>query len=694
MSTMPIRGADGNNYTIAVPNPNGQAPSASSSPVVIASDQSPIPVSLVAPRTDTLWTDDTGSFFVRVDQGGTITWTTITGGASSAPSTGARPAAGPSVLLSRSSYAATASGTGYAINDFLDHFVTTDPQSGAILGNFWIDITAGATVATPPSSGNISPISALPTGAATAANQSTAISSLATLITNTGRIPSLGQAASSASVPVVLASTQVGTAGTPSTTVLTVQGSGSGTALPVSLASLPALTTGSAIVGRFGIDQTTPGTTNGVQIVSGIPTGNNTIGSIKVLDGTGNGLTSTSGALDVNLKTSGITVSVSGTFWQATQPVSAASLPLPTGAATSANQSTEITSLASIVTNTTGIATSSLQTTGNSSLASIVTNTNKIPSLGQAANAGSVPVTLSSTQVGTAGTPSTTVLSVQGVASGTALAVTGTFWQATQPVSGTLAVSSVSGSVAVTGTFWQATQPVSGTVGVSGSVAVTGTFWQATQPVSFTMPALVSGSATIGAVKVTDGTNTVTVKAASTAAVAADTAQVVALSPNNNTLANALLTKMTDGTNTAAVKAASTAPVATDPALVIAISGNSAAHPVTPQVGGSNISSANPMPVSTPLAGLVVTQKAIAVANTAIAFSANALVNGVIITASPSNTGPIWIGGSGVLETDDGTGNGYKLVPGQSSPGLGVLNTNAVYIIGANVGDFATAIGN
>lgn len=36
---------------------------------------------------------------------------------------------------------------------------------------------------------------------------------------------------------------------------------------------------------------------------------------------------------------------VSGTFWQSTQPISVASLPLPTGAATSANQSTANTSL-------------------------------------------------------------------------------------------------------------------------------------------------------------------------------------------------------------------------------------------------------------------------------------------------------------------------------------------------------------
>jgi hypothetical protein len=45
---------------------------------------------------------------------------------------------------------------------------------------------------------------------------------------------------------------------------------------------------------------------------------------------------------------SAVTQPVSGTFWQATQPVSAASLPLPSGAATASNQTTENTSLASI----------------------------------------------------------------------------------------------------------------------------------------------------------------------------------------------------------------------------------------------------------------------------------------------------------------------------------------------------------
>ena len=72
------------------------------------------------------------------------------------------------------------------------------------------------------------------------------------------------------------------------------------------------------------------------------------------------------------------------------------------------------------------------------------------------------------------------------------VAVTGTFWQTTQPVSGTV---SVSGTVAVSGTFWQATQPVS----IASAVAVTGTFFQATQPVSAASLPLPSGASTSAA---------------------------------------------------------------------------------------------------------------------------------------------------------------------------------------------------
>ena len=61
--------------------------------------------------------------------------------------------------------------------------------------------------------------------------------------------------------------------------------------------------------------------------------------------------------------------------------------------------------------------------------------------------------------LGTAGTASADVITIQGIASMTPLAVSDNAGSLT--VDGTVAVSSVGGSVAVTGTFWQATQPVS-----------------------------------------------------------------------------------------------------------------------------------------------------------------------------------------------------------------------------------------
>lgn len=76
----------------------------------------------------------------------------------------------------------------------------------------------------------------------------------------------------------------------------------------------------------------------------------------------GNPLPITGALTDTQLRASAVPVSgpltdtqlratavpVSGTFWQTTQPISAASLPLPTGAATAANQSTANTHLSNI----------------------------------------------------------------------------------------------------------------------------------------------------------------------------------------------------------------------------------------------------------------------------------------------------------------------------------------------------------
>jgi P pilus assembly chaperone PapD len=73
-------------------------------------------------------------------------------------------------------------------------------------------------------------------------------------------------------------------------------------------------------------------------------------------------------------------------------------------------------------------------------------------------------------------------------------------------------------SVPVTGTFWQATQPVSLTsTTITGSVAVTGTFFQATQPVSIAATVTVTGTG--GTFPVTDSGGSLTVDNGGTFAV-------------------------------------------------------------------------------------------------------------------------------------------------------------------------------
>jgi hypothetical protein len=172
-----------------------------------------------------------------------------------------------------------------------------------------------------------------------------------------------------------------------------------------------------------------------------LPPGTNTLGAVSQagawsMSVTGPELSApgTAGtqAMTVQGATSGIALPVSGVFWQATQPVSAASLPLPTGAATASSQ-----------------------------LA-----------------VQSAP-----------GTAASTAVTVQGVSNGVALPVSGTFWPATQPVS---ANSLPLPAGAATAASQNAVQSTPGTaagtaVTIQGapsgvSVPVSGTFWQATQP--------------------------------------------------------------------------------------------------------------------------------------------------------------------------------------------------------------------
>src|SRR5258708_15044516 len=74
--------------------------------------------------------------------------------------------------------------------------------------------------------------------------------------------------------------------------------------------------------------------------ISGVATAANQINATQktqIVDGSGNVIASTTNALNVNVQNTSL--AVTGTFWQATQPISAASLPLPALAATSTKQS-------------------------------------------------------------------------------------------------------------------------------------------------------------------------------------------------------------------------------------------------------------------------------------------------------------------------------------------------------------------
>lgn len=79
------------------------------------------------------------------------------------------------------------------------------------------------------------------------------------------------------------------------------------------------LTAGSAVVGKVSIDQTTPGTTNGVQVNAALPAGTNAIGKLAANDGVDIGdvtVNNASGASAVNIQDGGnsITVDNGGTF--------------------------------------------------------------------------------------------------------------------------------------------------------------------------------------------------------------------------------------------------------------------------------------------------------------------------------------------------------------------------------------------
>lgn len=163
-----------------------------------------------------------------------------------------------------------------------------------------------------------------------------------------------------------------GSAGTPAGGVVSIQGVSSGTVVPVSVASLP-LPSGAA----------TEASLTKLPVAQGSTTSGESGPLIQGAVTTGSPTYTTAQTNPLSLTTAGALRTDSSAT---TQPISASSLPLPTGASTSA-----------------------LQTTGNSSLSSIDTKT---PALGQALAAASVPVVLTAAQITTL-TPLTSITVTQ-----------------------------------------------------------------------------------------------------------------------------------------------------------------------------------------------------------------------------------------------------------------------------------------
>lgn len=216
---------------------------------------------LKAQRVETIWTDDTGARFIRVDIGGAIVWTDVAGNAAPAPGAGARPDSDSSTVVSRSTYRATAVGTGFAAGDILDHLVVTDGDAGDLVSNFWINVTAGTKVAA-PSSASITPLAPLPDGAATAASQSTGNASLASLDGKTpaliaGRQPVDGsgvtQPVSAQALPLPAGAAQDGVDGPGTNPGAGIRGWLSGIYARLGGTLAVAVTAGTAVIGRVGL---------------------------------------------------------------------------------------------------------------------------------------------------------------------------------------------------------------------------------------------------------------------------------------------------------------------------------------------------------------------------------------------------------------------------------------------------------
>jgi len=343
---------------------------------------------------------------------------------------------------------------------------------------------------------------------------------------------------------------------------------------------------------------------------------------------------------------------------------------------------------------------------------------------------------------------------------------------ATQTVAGSVSVSNFPASTEISNdagnpipVSGSVTATISGTptVSISGTVPVSGTFYQATQPVSLTsLPSLATGSNTIGSVNVLGG-NATAVKVDGSAVTQPISASSLPLPTNAaqdgvdgtgitaptggsgirgwlsgiyNKLSNSLtvtasnldvalstrlkpadtLTGVTAvgsitnalpaGTNSIGQVTANAGTNLNTSSLALESGGNLATIATNtgkiPSKGTATIANSTPVniasdqtvPTSVTIPSAFKTgQSKIAVTGTAVQLGSNTLTQGVLITALSTNAASITIGTSSSLtNVVDGTGNGAILTAG-STKSIAATNTNLIWINGT-AGDIISFIGS
>jgi hypothetical protein len=561
-------------------NTLGQKAMAASTPVVLASDQTAIPItdnagSLTVDGAVTANIGTTNGLALDATLTGGTQRTKITDGTSNAavkaastPAVASDPALvvafspNNTIATSNASVGTNNAGVPSSSTQFggtdgtnLQAVRVFDGDTGAgtqyVLGTTLRKSAAGGTVEAgtvtdplrvDPTGTTTQPISAaalpLPTGAATEATLATRLADA----TFTSRINTLGAKTSAASTPVVLASDQ--------------------TAIPIT-DNAGSLTVDGAVTANIG-------TTNGLALDATLTSGTQ---RTRITDGTSNAAVKAASAAAVAADPA-LVVAISPNN---TVPISAVSLPLPAGAATDATLATRLAD---------------------------ATFTARINTFGAKSSAASTPVVLASDQA-------------------------------------PLPITDNGGSLTVDGT-------VTANIGTTNGVALDATLTGGTQRT-----------------KITDGTSNAAVKAASTAAAAADPALVVAVSPNSTVPISAsslplpagaatdatLATRLADATFTGRINTFGQKAMAASTPVVLA--SDQTAIPITDNAGSltvdgavtANIGTTNGLALDATLTGgtqrTKITDGTINAAVKAASTAAAAADPALVVAISPNNTVPV-----------------------------------------------------